>query len=109
MGQRKVINEYYSNIDNLTSILNSLTNCHRLLVADADELNKITLAKKKDVRNALKRAEDIGKIIDEIVDSLEYNTEIYKNYVKLKGGVLKNSINTDSIRLEIEEELKSSD
>lgn len=55
----------------LLEILNPLVSSYRLLVGAADEFNKITLAHKKDLEHAIKRADDLGDIIDEIDDKLK--------------------------------------
>ncbi|NLM43048.1 MAG: hypothetical protein GX201_03370 [Clostridiales bacterium] len=55
----------------LLEILNSLVSSYRLLVGAADEFNKITLASKSDLEHAIKRADNVGDIIDVIDDKLK--------------------------------------
>ncbi len=54
----------------LTNLLNSMVNSYRLLVGGANELNNISEAKKVQVKEAIKRADDLGEIIDEIIKTL---------------------------------------
>lgn len=105
MGQRKVIESYYDDVCNLTDLLGKLINSYRLLVGSAEELNKITLAKKGNVKDALKRAEKVGNIIDDIIKRLEDASITYGEYCDFKSCILKEQINMDNILKEINEEL----
>jgi len=55
----------------LMDILTPLVSSYRLLVGAADELNRITLAHKGDLKDAINRADDMGHIIDDIDDKLK--------------------------------------
>lgn len=107
MSKRKVIENYYKDVSNLADLLGRLVNSYRLLIGGVGELNQIALATKNDVKNALKRVDKLGNIIDNILDDMEDTNKDYIQYCKLKSEVLKRSINIDSIRTEIDEELKS--
>lgn len=106
MGHRRVIETYYKDVNNLVFLLEKLVGSYRLLVGGADELNKIALAKKSDVKHALKRADDLGKIIDDIIEALDCATLDCTCYTKIKTNVIKNTLNTQYIQSEIEEDLK---
>lgn len=109
MGRRKLIQDYYSDLNNLVLLLSSLTNSYRLLIGGADELNKIALAKKKDVKEAIERAEEVGEIIDRIIIVLEGATCTYTDYCNVKAEVIKGKLEAKHILTEIDEELKLKD
>jgi len=58
-------------VEQLTGLLASLTNSYRLMVGAADEFNRISLAKRSDVEDAIDRASDLGDIIDDILKKLD--------------------------------------
>lgn len=109
MGSRKVIQTYYTDINNLADLLGKLVNSYRLLIGGADELNKIALSRKSDVRDALKRADKLGDIIDEIIDILERSSNGYLDYCELKSDIIKGKLNEGYIYTEIEEDLNFKD
>lgn len=108
LSKRKVIENYYSDVSNLADLLGRLVNSYRLLIGGVGELNQIALATKNDVKNALKRVDKLGDVIDSILSDMDDTNVHYIQYCKLKSEFLKKSTNIDSIRTEIEEELKSS-
>lgn len=69
-------------ISDLISALKPLSESYRLLVGAADELNGITLAHKKDLKDAIQRADDLGDIIDKVIKTLD--TLIGKELHRLK-------------------------
>lgn len=109
MGNRKVIQTYCDDINNLADMLGKLVNSYRLLVGGADELNRIALSGKGQVKDALKRADKLGDIIDEIIDVLEKSSYNLVDYCELKSEILKGRINMESIIAEIEEDLSFKD
>ncbi|MCY6958938.1 hypothetical protein [Clostridium brassicae] len=106
MGHRKVIESYYSDVNNLADLLGKLVNSYRLLVGGADELNKIALSKKGDVKDALKRADKLGDIIDKVIKDLDEASFYYGEYCNIKSSIIKEKIHVDSILKEINEELR---
>ncbi|HWR61872.1 MAG TPA: hypothetical protein VN580_09695 [Clostridia bacterium] len=56
----------YREICNLNDILTPLVSSYRLSVGAAEELNKIALAHRKDVEEAVERADDLGHMIDDV-------------------------------------------
>lgn len=58
-------------VEQLTGLLGSLTNSYRLMVGAAEEFNRISLAKRSDVEDAIERASDLGEIIDDILERLD--------------------------------------
>ncbi|WP_373432814.1 hypothetical protein [Clostridium sp. N3C] len=106
LSQRNVIENYYADINNLADLLTKLVNSYRLLIAGANELNNISLAHRRDIKDALNRASDLGKVIDHIVDALKDTDHAYVNYCKLKTTALKEHLQLDYIKDEIDNELK---
>lgn len=97
---------YYEDINNLTELLNKYINSYRLLIGGANDLNSNVFAKKSDVKDALKRAEELGEIIDDLIEvlySISYN---YMDYCKLKSKIIKYKLKSEYIEIEINEELK---
>lgn len=106
MSGRKLIETYYVDINNLADLLGKLVNSYRLLVASADELNKIALAKRKDVRKALERVGELGDVIDNVIDVLEGSSYSYLDYCSLKSEIIKEKMGSHYVETEIDDELK---
>jgi hypothetical protein len=106
VGHRRVIENYYSDVNNLTDLLSKLVNSYRLLIGGAHELNSIALAHKGDIEDSLKKIDKLGEIIDKVIETLEYTSSEYNNYCKLKSAVMKEQLETQYILNEIDNELK---
>lgn len=106
MPHRKLVEEYYADINNLADLLNKLVNSYRLLIGGAGELNTIALAHKKDVKHALKRVDELGDVIDDLIDVLDKSSYIYLDYCKIKSQVMECKIQAQYIQTEIDDELK---
>ena len=109
MAHRRVIQNYYDDINNLAEILTKLVSSYRLLIGGADELNKIALSKKSEVKDALKRADNLGDIIDETIKVLDDASFSYMSYCKMKTEVMKCKLQIEYIETEIDEDLKLKD
>lgn len=83
-----------------------MVNSYRLLIGGAGEINQITLARKGEVRDALRRADKLGESIDEIIKTIEYMQSQYIDYCKLKASILEDGIQKEYVETEIDEELK---
>ena len=105
MGYNEIIGSYYQEITNLVILMEKYVNSYRLLVGAAGELNSIALAKKTDIRKALKRADKLGDLIDEILKILECTEYTYLNFVKIKSDILVMKTERDLILTEIDNEL----
>ncbi|WP_066891079.1 hypothetical protein [Clostridium nigeriense] len=105
MAYRHLIKDQYTDISNLTTLLNSLVNSYRLLIGGAYELNNISEAKKSDVKEAVKRADDVGEIIDEIIKALDECNTSYVKYCKIKKSFIDEKAIKDNILTEINYEL----
>lgn len=109
MSGRKLIETYYVDINNMADLLGKLVNSYRLLIGGADELNKIALAKRKDVKEALERADELGDIIDHVIEALECASYNYLDYCSIKSELVKGKLGSHHIQTEIDEELKFSE
>jgi hypothetical protein len=106
LSGRKLIETYYVDINNLTDLLNKLVNSYRLLIGGADELNKIALSRRKDVKDGLKRANELGEIIDNVIEALEATSHNYLDYCSLKSELVKGKMVSNHIQTEIDDELR---
>lgn len=109
MSHRRVVDEYYKDINNLTTLLNSTTNAYKLLISSANDYNNMALAKKSEVKDALNRSNDLGKVIDDIIDSLEYTVKCYTRYMNIKSEAIGQISNSTFVRIELDNELKQTD
>lgn len=102
MGDRRLVENYYTDYYNLIDILSKLTNDYRLLIGGAGEINQIALAHKKDVKKALKRVRVVGDMIDDMLEILE-KTEIgYFDYCKIKADMVKTKLEFEYVKSEVE-------
>jgi hypothetical protein len=106
VGHRKVIENYYSDVNNLAELLSKLTNIYRLMVASAHDLNSIALAHKGQVKDALKKIDSMSNIIDDVLKTLGNVGYSYMDYCKLKSEVIKTQLESQYILTEIDNELK---
>lgn len=106
MAHRRVIQNYYNDISNLADILIKLVSSYGQLIGGADDLNKIALSKKSDVKDALNRADKLGDIIDKTIKILDEASYGYMDYCKMKTEVIKYKLQIEYIETEIEEDLK---
>jgi hypothetical protein len=109
LAHRRVIQNYYNDINNLADLLTKLVSSYRLLIGGADELNKIALSKKGEVKDALKRADEVGDIIDGLIKVLDVSSFNYMSYCETKTEVMKCKLEIGYIETEIEEELRLKD
>ena len=105
MKYQQLMKQYYGDINNLSQLLQSMVNSYRLLIAGAAELNNINEAKSSYVKVAVKRADNLGEIIDHVIELLDECGESYFKYIKIVGGhILKNTDN-NVILTEVDNEL----
>ncbi|MHB1394521.1 MAG: hypothetical protein ACYCYE_15900 [Clostridia bacterium] len=62
---------FLKEICTLNEILTPLVSSYRLSVGAAEEFNRIALAHRKDVEDAIDRADDLGHLIDEVQRKLK--------------------------------------
>ena len=103
MGQIEIFRKHFKEVNNLSVVLSSYANTYRLLVGAAGELNNISKVRKRDLDDALDRVDEMGKIIDSILEVIKDNEEAYIKYIKLKFIMEKAS--KDIIQTEVEQDL----
>jgi uncharacterized protein YktB (UPF0637 family) len=88
-------------VEELSNILNGLTNSYRILVDAAEEFNRISFSSKDDVNDAVNRADDVGELIDEVVDTLGYKLKEYLKNIKkselCKGEYISSEIKEEKV------------
>lgn len=102
MSYRELIDAQYKEINNLQDMLTKLVNSYRILVGAANDLNGIALAKKGQVKNALKRAEEVGRLIEDVTDALDKCECRYLDYCVLYSECMKCRINCEAINCQID-------
>jgi hypothetical protein len=103
----QLIQTYYSDVTYLVDILQKITGTYTALVGSADGFNRIALAKKGDIEDAIDRAEALGKVIDNIIDMLETQVILYANYARIKNEYITNNLpHTEIIKSDIEHHIK---
>ena len=111
--QNKIIEDHFSELVKMSGLLKTLVDSYRLLIASASDINTIAIRRTKDVEKAIDRADEVGKLIDEIVKIMDAYEHCYIKYSKVKNEIvsltyekkkLKNEL-TDVIQTEIDKEL----
>lgn len=105
MGNRKLIDSYYGDINNLADYLTKLVNSYRLMVASANDLNDIALARKGEVRKAIHLSNELGDVIDDVIQAIQKSSDGYFDYCKIKSGAVKNKVQPEYVETEIQEDL----
>lgn len=106
MSNRNVVENYCRDLNSEVDIFFKLVNSYRLLVGGASELNQIALATKNDIKNAIKRVDKTGEVIDELLDEMQERDRIYIKYLKIKSENINEILSSEYVENEIEEELK---
>lgn len=107
MSYRKLIESYYVDVNNVADLMSKLVTNYRALIGSANDLNGIALAKRKDVKHALDRANELGRVIDTVIEVLEKTSAEYLGYCDLKAEYLKCKQEPHHVQHEIEEILKA--
>ncbi len=89
MKYQQLMKQYYGDLSNLNQLLQSMVNSYRLLIAGAAELylNNINEARSSYVKVAVKRADNLGEIIDNVIELLDECGESYFKYIALVGKI----------------------
>lgn len=106
MHKRKVLEDYYCDLNNLSGLLTNCVSSYRLLIGGASELNQITPATRHDVKKAIERVNKLGDIIDELLETMECYEIDYTNYCKIKARVMECKFNRKFVLSQIEDELR---
>ncbi|MDI6617755.1 MAG: hypothetical protein QME45_03635 [Clostridiales bacterium] len=88
----QLVQTYYSDQTYLADLLAKLAGTYNVLVNSADVINKIALSKKSDIDDALDRADDVGKLMDKVINMLEIQTKLYAGYIKMKNDFIMNNL-----------------
>ena len=107
MSYKSAIDIYYQDLMNMLKMLDIYVINYRNLVSTLNDVNLNVLISKRKKKKAIKQVEELGCIIDMILDSICEAQKCYLNYVKMKCGVLCEILTCDFIRLEIEQEILS--
>lgn len=106
MAQRRIIESYARDIGFTIEQLCKLIGSYKTLIDAASNVNSIAIANKSDVKDALKRAREVGCIIDEIIDVLDCSICTWGKYMKLKTEYINSRLDLCLIETEIEEEIR---
>ena len=106
MSHRIVIEEYYKDINNLSMLLNGTVNSYKVLDSTANDFNNMALAKKSDVKNAIKRANELGEVVDDMISAFSDSIKSYNRYIKTKSDVINQISNSNFVRIELDNALK---
>ena len=101
MSYRELMEYQHKQTVNLQEMLTRLVNSYRLLVGAANELNGIALSDRRQVKDALKRAQEVGALIDDVNDALKRSQCRYLDYCVMYSQEIKNYINPQNICEEI--------
>lgn len=105
MKYHDLIKDYYGNLNNLNQLLKNMSESYRLLIGGAAELNNIPEAKNSYVKDAVRRADKLGEIIDHLISLMDSCGESYYKYcTTVNEFILKNS-NSDIILTEVDDDL----
>lgn len=100
-----LVKKQYEDIDNISGLLKNYVDSYRLLIAGASELYSINLVKKSDMKKALDRIEEVGKLIDKLINTLEKCEGSYLKYCNIKNDYISISTEKEKIFTEIDNEL----
>lgn len=105
MKYQQLMKQYYGDLSNLNQLLQSMVNSYRLLIAGAAELNNINEARSSYVKVAVKRADNLGEIIDNVIELLDECGESYFKYIALVGDHILKNTDSSVILTEVDNEL----
>ena len=105
MKYQQLIKEYYVDINNLNQLLKTMVDSYRLLIGGAAELNNIYEAKSSYVKEAVHRANELGKIIDDVIELLDVCGESYFKYCALVGDYILKKSDSNKILTEVDNDL----
>jgi len=106
MAQRRVIESYGRDLGFTIEQLCKLVGSYKILVDTASSVNCITIANKRDIKDALKRAQEVGCLIDELIDVLDCSICTWGKYMKLKTEYINSRLDLCIIETEVEEEIR---
>lgn len=105
MNYKDLLDNQYVDIQNLSNLLGNYVNAYRLLIAGAADLYSINISKKNEVRKAIERADELGELIDKLIETLDRCGTGYLKYCKVKNNYISANTEKDNIFTEIDNEL----
>ena len=108
MSYKSSIDVYYQDLMNLLKMLDCYVINYKNLVSTLNDINLNVLISKRKKKKAIKQIEELGCIIDMLLEAIWESQKCYLNYIKMKCSVLCEIITCDFIRLEIEQEILDS-
>lgn len=103
----QLVQTYYSDLTYLADLLAKLVGTYSVLISSADGENRIALAKKSDIEHTLDRADDVGKIIERIIDLFDEQLVLYENYARMKSEfIIQNLPIGEIIKSDIDHHIK---
>lgn len=74
----------FNDVNNLNTLLTQLVNSYRLTVGAAEEFNRISFSTKDDVEDAVARADELGELLDDVIQVLSIKTRRFLRLVSRK-------------------------
>ncbi|AGX45022.1 hypothetical protein [Clostridium saccharobutylicum] len=100
-----LVKQQYDDIDKLSTLLKNYVDSYRLLIGGASELYGINLVKKSDIKKAIDRVDEVGDLIDKLIDTIDRCGGAYLRYCKIKNEYITVSTEKNKIFTEIDNEL----
>lgn len=107
MSYKSAIDVYYQDLNNLIKMLDIYVINYRNLVSTLNDINLNVLISKRKKKRAINQVEELGCIIDVLLNSICEAQKCYLKYVMMKCSVLCEIITRDFIKFEIEQEILS--
>lgn len=98
---KELYDAYFTEINNICEMLGKYVSVYRTLIDGANALNNIAFSKKSDIKKALKRANTMGDIIDELIEAIEEVDICYLDYLQSKSGYISHNVPKSSVFSEL--------
>ena len=105
MGYKRMIQNYYQDVSNLTSLLKTYVDIYRNLIMNTKDLNETYVAKKGEIKDIIERVDDVGEIIDDLIKAIKKAESAYVKYCVIESNVVKSSIQEKEILDKIHRDL----
>ncbi len=92
-------------IKTLNELLTPLASSYRLAVGAAEEFNKIALAHRRDVEDAIDRADDLGHLVDDVRKKLRRYMKRYFTELDYKLDYMDELLEKAAMREKLESKL----
>ena len=107
MGYKKVMQSYYQDVDNLSSLLREYVDIYKNLILATGNLNDTSVMKKSEIKHCIDRVEDLGDIIDDLIKGVEKTESAYVKYCLTKSSIIQASIHEKEVLDEIHKDICS--